>query len=121
MVYVKVNGNLYPASIGGKLKDAEWGGRESKTITMEGDYATIDALFPNGTAWSIVTEETVEGEVRLTEYDNHEFNIRGDLTVHGDGTCTVKMGKITELEAALNGAVTTAELDAAYAEGVNEA
>ena len=38
-----------------------------------------------------------------------------------DGTCTVKMGKLTELEQALSGAVTTAELDAAYTEGVNEA
>ena len=32
------------------------------------------------------------------EYDNSEFYIRGDLTVHTDGTCTVKMGKPTDLE-----------------------
>ena len=39
-------------------------------------------------------------ETKQTEYDNSEFCLRGDLTVHVDGTCTVKMGKLTELEAA---------------------
>ena len=33
-----------------------------------------------------------------TEFDNSEFSIRGDLTVHVDGTCTVHMGKPTDLE-----------------------
>lgn len=38
-------------------------------------------------------------ELQLIEYDNSEFSIRGDLMVHTDGTCTVKMGKPTEMEA----------------------
>jgi hypothetical protein len=138
MIYVKVNSTLYPASVSGKISDKEWDGRESKAITMAGPFAAVDALFPDGTAWSIVNEDTVpvmdeEGSPVLdengeptyttqqTEFDNSEFNIRGDLIVHVDGTCTVKMGKLTELEQALSGAVTTAELDAAYTEGVNEA
>ena len=37
-------------------------------------------------------------ETRQEEFDNSEFCIRGDLTVHVDGTCTVKMGKPTDLE-----------------------
>lgn len=115
MIYIKVNDNLYPASISGKMSDKEWDGRESKAITLEADFATVNALFPDGVAWSIVSEETIpvindqgepvlddEGnpiyEVRQTEFGNSEFCIRGDLTVHVDGTCAVKMGKATDLE-----------------------
>ena len=115
MTYVKVNSTLYPASISGRMSDKEWDGRESKEITMESDFATVNALFPDGVAWSIVQESQVpavdaEGNPVLdenreptytteqTEFDNSAFSIRGDLTVHVDGTCTVKMGKPTDLE-----------------------
>lgn len=115
MIYVKVNGTLYPATIAGKEADRDWDGRRSKSITMEGDYATVDALFPDGAAWGIVCEENVpvtdeEGdpildengettyEIRQVEYDNSDFNMRGDITVHADGTCTVKMGQKAEVE-----------------------
>lgn len=136
MVYVKVNETLYPASISGKMQDKEWDGRESKAITMESDFATVDALFPDGVEWSIVMQEEVPAyqtnewsepvldengdpvldengdpvmtnksetvqvgtEIKQTEYDNGGFYIRGDLIVHVDGTCTVKMGKPTDLE-----------------------
>lgn len=115
MVYVKINEALYPATIDGRMADSEWDNRESKSITMESDFATMNALFPDGTAWSIVQENEVavvdetgspvldaDGnqtyETKRTEFDNSEFNIRGDLTVHVDGTCTVKMGKLTDLE-----------------------
>ena len=117
MIYIKINSTLYPASIGGKISDKEWDGRESKAITMEVDFDTINTLFPDGVEWSIVNEETVpvvdgEGnpvldnesnptyETKQTEFDNSEFSLRGDLTVHTNGTCTVKMGKLTELEEA---------------------
>ncbi len=117
MIYVKVNSTLYPATIGGKVTDREWDNRESKAITMEADYDTVNALFSDGTVWSIVNEETVpvvdeegnpvldnEGnltyETKQTEFDNSEFGIRGDLIVHTNGTCTVKMGKLTDLEEA---------------------
>ena len=107
MIYVKINDTLYPASIAGKMSDKEWNGRESKSITMEADYDAVDALFPDGVVWSIITEEEVpvvdeEGnettEIQQTEFDNSEFSIRGDLTVHTNGTCTIKMGKMTEAE-----------------------
>ena len=96
MTYVKVNGNRYPAEIRGKLEDREWDGRESKAITLEGSYAEVDTLFAEGATWSIVMND---GEDEA-EFDNSEFTVRGDLTVHTDGTCTVKMGKPTDLEAA---------------------
>lgn len=109
MVYVKVNETLYPASVSGRMQDKDWDNRESKAITMESDFATVNSLFSDGTPWSIVTENNVITEdkngnevveTQQTEYDNSEFSIRGDLTVHVDGTCTVKMGKLTELEEA---------------------
>ena len=59
MLYVKVNGTLYPASISGKISDREWDGRESKAITLTCDFAAANALFPDGVVWSIVSEETV--------------------------------------------------------------
>jgi hypothetical protein len=118
MIYVKVKNNLYPASIAGKMSNREWDGRESKAVTIGTDFATANALFPDGVVWSIVNEETVpvvdeEGNPVLddegnptyttqqTEFDNSEFNIRGDLTVHIDGRCTVEMGKETSEEALL--------------------
>lgn len=127
MIYVKVNEQSYPASITGKVEDKLWDGRESKEITMENDFDTVDALFQDGVAWSIVNEFESEMRVEVPrvdengepvldengnqivdfetqkvthteEFDNSDFNIRGDLTVHVDGTCTVKMGKPTDLE-----------------------
>ena len=118
MIYVKVNGVLYPATIAGRTQDTAWDNRASKAITMEGDYATVDALFPNGTPWSIVMDAQ---DATQEEYDNSEYHIRGDLTVHGNGTCTVKMGAMTELEKERQRSISTVDLDIAYAEGVNEA
>lgn len=122
MIQVKINNNLYPATVDGRVSDRDWDGRESKSITMTGDFATVNALFQDGTAWSIVDEvETAEPgldeegnptygedgepivEVQTVqhEYDNSNFCIRGDLIVHVDGTCTVKMGKETDEETLL--------------------
>ncbi len=104
-IFVKVNDTLYPASISGKMTDKDWDGRESKAITMHGDFETVNALFPDGTVWSIVVKKTVtDGDgnetIQQTEYDNSEYNIRGNLIVHNNGLCTVEMGKETELELA---------------------
>lgn len=115
MTYVKISDTLYPATISGRMSDKDWDGRESKAVTMESDFATVNALFPDGGAWSIIQDVQVpavdaEGNPVLdengepaytteqTEFDNSAFSIRGDLTVHVDGTCTVKMGKPTDLE-----------------------
>lgn len=115
MVQVKVSGNLYQASINGRVSDRDWGGRESKAITMHGDYETVSNIFRDGVAWSIVETYTVQKvgedyvpvvgndgqpvfEDRTAEYDNSDFSVLGDITVHTDGTCTVKMGKETDEE-----------------------
>ena len=115
MTRIKISGHLYPATITGKTSDREWDGRESKSITLEGDYATVSELFSDGMSWSIVETSAVpvftdEGEAALDEsgqqlikdvteeYDNSDYSVLGDITVHQNGTCTVKMGKETDTE-----------------------
>ena len=122
MFFVKINDTLYPATVSGRMTDNEWDGRASKSITVEMDYATANALFVNGLAWSIVQREEVPvyetdengeyvldengapiqtgTEIKETEFDNSEYNLAGDLTDHRDGRITAKMGKLTDLEEA---------------------
>ena len=90
-------------------------------------------LLPSGTPWSIVQRETVDvldeqgqptGETKevVNEYDNSEYSISGEITDYRDGTVSIKMGKPTKietLESLITGAITEAELNNAYVEGVN--
>ena len=118
MIYVKVNGALYPATIDGQMQDYTWDNRESKTITMQGTYDEIVGLFKDGTPWSIVMKETVqkrneEGspvldeagnpvtEEQTSEWDNSEFSMSGPITDNRDGMVSIKMGKPTDLEDAM--------------------
>lgn len=112
MTYIKINGNLYPATINGSLKDRAWSDRESKSITLAMDYATALALFVDGLNWSIVmdVEQVQEDGTVITvqeEYDNGEYDMAGPITDNRNGTVTVKMGKATaqELLAVITGEV----------------
>lgn len=112
MTYIKIGGNLYPATIAGKRSDGQWDGRASKSITIEMDYATAAALFVDGIAWSIVMDiekELEDGSITVMqkEYDNSEYDMAGSITDNRNGTVTVKMGKATaqELLAVLTGEV----------------
>ena len=110
MTFVKINDRLYPATVSGRVVDAEWDNRASKAITLEMDYETAIGLFVDGLAWSIVQQNEMPvydengvqagTEVQETEFDNSEYNLAGDLTDHRDGTITAKMGKLTDLEEA---------------------
>ena len=122
MIYIKINSTLYPATVSGIVADKDWDNRDTKSITLEMDHATANELFINGATWSIVYEQDVpvyqtneNGEAVLdehaqpvqigtekqtTEYDNSDYNLAGDITDHRDGTITVKMGALTELEEA---------------------
>lgn len=122
MTYVKINGGKYPAEIEGRIRDEKWDGRSSKTITLGMSHADAAALFGEGAEWSIVCEDTVTEPVldengapvmdenggfvtvdklTETEFDNFDYCVAGDITDHRDGTVSVKMGKPTELETAL--------------------
>ena len=113
--YIKINSGdiLYPAVITGRMADKEWDNRETKAITLEMDYTTANKLFIDGVIWSIVMEHPVEIEeiddegntttktiIETEEFDNSEYSLAGDITDHRDGTLTVKMGKLTDLEQA---------------------
>lgn len=110
MTHIKINENLYLATISGRVADKDWDNRASKAITLEMDYATAIGLFVDGLAWSIVQQEEAPAydengiqtgmEIHEIEFDNSEYNIAGDLTDHRDGTITAKMGKLTDLEEA---------------------
>lgn len=127
MTYVKINGKVYPAEINGLMNDRDWDNRESKTIILEMDYTTAIKMFIDGLTWSIVmdVEECREDGTIITtqeEYDNSEFIVAGSITDNRDGTLSVKMGKMTEIEkmqVQLANAVTEEELYNAYTEGVN--
>lgn len=118
MIYVKVNETLYPATIDGQMQDYTWDNRESKTITMQGVYDEIVGLFKDGTPWSIVMKEEVQKrnddgslvldeagnpitEEQTSEWDNSEFSMSGPITDNRDGTVSIKMGKPTDLEDAM--------------------
>ena len=118
MIYVKVNGALYPATIDGQMQDYTWDNRESKTVTMQGTYDEIVELFGDNAPWSIVMKETVQTrsedgslvlddagnpvtEEQTSEWDNSEFAMSGPITDNRDGTVSIKMGKPTDLEDAM--------------------
>lgn len=109
MTYIKVNNTLYPATINGKTVDYDWDKRETKSITLNMTYAEVLALLPDNTPWNIVQKDTVPvydadtGEqtgttVEENEYDNSEYSLSGIITDNRNGTCTIKMGKPTEIE-----------------------
>ncbi len=122
MTYVKINETLYPATISGKMSDKEWDGRPSKSIKLETTYNEVLENWIEGASWSIVSVNTIPEIVldelgnpiidelgnpiyqdieQIDEYDNSDYNVAGDITIHRDGTVTIKMGKLTELETAL--------------------
>ena len=109
MIYFKANNTEYPASIAGKVTDRDWGGRESKAVTLTMEYTAASQLFVDGLSWSIVQRDTVpvydkdgnptgETEEQVQEWDNSDYNVAGSITDNRNGTCTCKMGKKTQIE-----------------------
>ena len=103
MIKIKIAGKEYEATVLGVASDYSFGRRESKEITLEMDYSTAVTTFADDVPWSILyqpsdyydpeTKQMVTPPVE--EYDNSDYCILGDITVHRDGTVTVKMGKPT--------------------------
>ena len=110
--YVKINDNLYEATISGRLHDEEWDNRASKAIKAIISYQDAITLFNTDKKWSIVqdvedfeeifdieTGETVaKRTIKQEEYDNSEYSIAGDIIDHRNGYITIKMGKPTAEE-----------------------
>lgn len=128
MTYIKIKDTLYPATIDGKAVDYAWDKRETKSITLSMDYGEVLELLPDNTPWSIVQDvtETTYAEdgtatetTKQVEYDNSEYSMSGVITDNRDGTCTIKMGKPTEVETVRASAITETDLEKAYKEGVN--
>jgi hypothetical protein len=97
MTFVKINDRLIEATISGLVKDSNWNDRESKAITCALSYQQALELFTNDVPWFIVYQSDSETE----EYDNSEYCLSGAITDNRDGTITIKMGKLTELEETL--------------------
>ena len=109
MIYFKANNTEHPASIAGKITDRDWGGRESKAVTLTMTNAAAVQLFVDGLSWSIVQRDTVpvydtDGnptgatEEQVQEWYNADYCVAGPITDNRDGTITAKMGKKTEVE-----------------------
>ena len=119
MTYIKVNNTLYPATIDGRIADYEWNRRDTKSITLTMTYAEVLALLPDNTPWSIVQKDVVQKydengkllvdadgnpvtEEFTTEFDNSEYTMSGVIRDNRNGTVTIKMGKLTEIESILS-------------------
>lgn len=119
MTYIKVNNTLYPATIDGKIADYEWNRRDTKSITLTMTYSEVLALLPDNTPWSIVQKDVVQKydengkllvdadgnpvtEEITTEFDNSEYTMSGVIRDNRNGTVTIKMGKLTEIESILS-------------------
>lgn len=100
MIFVKLNGKEYTAEINGKMVDYNWDNRESKEITIAMPHDEAVKVFHNDAKWSIIDKTDNEGTLVETEWDNSDFCVAGDIIDHRDGTVTVKMGKMTDLEQA---------------------
>ena len=119
MTYIKVNNTLYPATIDGKIADYEWNRRDTKSITLTMTYSEVLALLPDNTPWSIVQKDVIQKydengkllvdadgnpvtEEIATEFDNSEYTMSGVIRDNRNGTVTIKMGKLTEIESILS-------------------
>ena len=119
MTYIKVNDTLYPATIDGRIADYEWNRRDTKSITLTMTYAEVLALLPDNTPWSIVQKDIIQKydengkllvdadgnpvtEEVATEFDNSEYIMSGVIRDNRNGTVTIKMGKLTEIESILS-------------------
>lgn len=119
MIYIKVNNKEYPATVNGDRQDRSWAGRDTKTVTLTMTHDEAAALLPDNTPWSIVQRDTVdkydaegnptgETEEVVNEWDNSEYSLSGDIADHRDGTVSIKMGKPTETENAVDTVVALA-------------
>lgn len=104
--FIRVNNIDYPSlGVNGKMHNEDWDNRHTKTFRVEMTYQQAMATFKDGTKWSIVSITSPDEEEEPFEpyeevFDNSDFIFAGDVTDHRDGTVSVTMGQMTELEEA---------------------
>ena len=100
-MYIKINNLIFSAEIKHTHVDYTWDNRESQAITLEADYATVAGLFVDDVKWGIAQPAIINpetGEEVTAVDDMSEYCVAGSITDNRDGTCTVKMGKLTDGE-----------------------
>lgn len=93
MAKLKVNNIEYEANFLGNNPDRAWNNRHSVSIIVGLNYEQIKNLLVDNVSWSIVESDG-------TEHDMSEFCLSGPITDNRNNTCTIKMGKKTDLEKA---------------------
>lgn len=110
---IRINDIDYPTiEITGKMQDSEWDNRQTKTIRFEHmTYNDVVNLLPDNVQWYIVSkwdeeiwnEQSVEPIQIIPHediFDNSDFCLTGPITDYRDGSISIKMGKLTDLEEA---------------------
>ena len=104
MTYIEIGGARYAATVTGRMRDTDWGDRETKSIRLTMDHGTALETFVDDVPWDIVyvAEDGTE-----TVYDNSDYAMAGEVTDNRDGTVTVKMAKpsAADVLAVMNGEV----------------
>ena len=96
---INVVGKQMPCNIATRRSDPEWGGRESKAITVAMTYDEAVETFVDDVDWSVSSEITsLDGKVYTETIDMSAYAISGPITDNRDGTVTVRMGKYRDEE-----------------------
>ena len=96
---INILGKQIPCNIATRRADPEWGGRESKAITVAMTYDEAVETFVDDVNWSVTYDVTGDdGAVHKENVDMSMYAISGPITDNRDGTVTVRMGKYSEDE-----------------------
>lgn len=106
MANVKIGDTLYLAEITTKANDKSWDGRNTKYITLTMSSAEAAKLWVDGVKWSTIQTNTTydnfgNPETQQWEFDCSEYSLAGDIIDHRNGTVTIVMGMMTDLELVL--------------------
>lgn len=96
---INIGGKSMPCNIATRRADPEWGGRESKAITVAMTYNEAVETFVDDVLWSVSSDiNSPDGKVYTETIDMSMYAISGPITDNRDGTVTVRMGKYGEDE-----------------------
>lgn len=86
--YISIGGQKIPTRpLAGKLRDPDWGDRQTVAITLSRDAAQYLPLFADGAAWALVHEYTQVVPV---------LDENGDIILNDDGTVKSTTQTVTD-------------------------